>query len=101
LDLLQKAWECGELESEPGQHFTEQDCLLRLIEDNVLHAREKSVIVRQWKMNAFPKEIPCYDDAKTHWEEGMFVIHFAGAWAHVKADDPTGVLMRKYQEYVV
>lgn len=102
LRLLQKAWECGGTEAEPGRHFSEQDCLLKLIQENVLHARKKSVIVRQWKMNAFPKEIPCYDDDKTRWEKGMFVVHFAVAWAHVKdTDDPTGDLMRKYAEYVV
>ncbi len=99
VDVLEKAWECDKRESKPGNHVTEQDCLLKIIQDNVLHAREKSVIIRQYKMNAFPKEIGCYDDGETHWEEGMFLIHFAGAWAHVKEEDPTGLLMRKYQEY--
>ena len=99
LALLAEAWKCGELEAEPGRHYTEQDCMQKLIEGNVLHAREKSLIVRQWKMNAFPKEIGCYDDGKTHWEPGMFVVHFAGAWAHVKEEDPTGFLMRKYWEF--
>ena len=103
VELLREAWECGKREKPgtEGQHFTEQDCLQRLIENDSLHARDKSVIVRQWRMNAFPEEIPCYDDGKTHWEEGMFVIHFAGAWAHVKGDDPTSDLMRKYQRFVV
>ena len=101
VQLLRETWSCGEVESAPGRHFTEQDCLLRLIEKNVVHARDKSVMVRQWRMNAFPEEIPCYDDGETHWEEGMFVVHFAGAWAHVKGEDPTGDLMRKYLQFVV
>ena len=103
VELLREARECGKREKPgtDGQQFTEQDCLQKLIGNNPLHARDKSVTVRQWRMNAFPKEIPCYDDGKTHWEEGMFVIHFAGAWAHVKGDDPTGNLIRKYQRFVV
>ena len=101
LDLLQKAWECGELEAEPGRHYSEQDCLQQMIEKDVLNAKDKTVVIKQWKMNAFPTEIPCYDDGKTHWERGMFVVHFAGAWAHHKVDDPTGDLMRKYAKYVL
>jgi mannan polymerase II complex MNN10 subunit len=31
----------------------------------------------------------------------MFVLHFAGAWAHVKGEDPTGQLMQKYQREIV
>lgn len=63
---------------------------------------EQFVMVPQWKLNAFPEEIPCYDqlDGKK-FERGMFMLHFAGAWAHVKEEDPTGFLMKKYQQEII
>jgi mannan polymerase II complex MNN10 subunit len=57
--------------------------------------------IPQWKINAFPTEIGCYDKDKRKWERGMFVVHFAGAWAHVSGEDPTGQLMRKYEAEIL
>jgi mannan polymerase II complex MNN10 subunit len=56
--------------------------------------------IPQWKMNAYPEEIGCYDEDKRKWEPGMLMIHFAGAWAHVKEEDPTGYLMKKYGKQI-
>lgn len=79
-----------------------------MIRDNTLGMKDKSISVLQTKLNAFPKEIPCYDEREDKaWEKGMFVVHFAGAWAHLKAEDggqhpdPVGALMRKYVDEVV
>lgn len=61
----------------------------------------RTVRVPQWRLNAFPAEIECYDEPGQVWQEGFFVLHFAGAWAHVKGDDPTGQLMKKYQDKII
>jgi len=52
-------------------------------------------------MNAFPEEIKCFDKYEKGWQRGMFLIHFAGAWAHVKGDDPTGQMFHKYAPQIV
>jgi mannan polymerase II complex MNN10 subunit len=57
--------------------------------------------IPQWKINAFPPEIGCYDESKIKWARGMLVVHFAGAWAHVKEKDPTGLLMKKYEREII
>jgi mannan polymerase II complex MNN10 subunit len=57
--------------------------------------------VPQWKFNTFPEEIGCYDESKVKWARGMLVVHFAGAWAHVKEKDPTGFLMKKYESEII
>lgn len=57
--------------------------------------------IPQWTINAFPEEIGCYDTHKEKWARGMFVVHFAGAWAHVTEEDPTGYLMRKYEPEIL
>lgn len=77
-------------------NMSEQDCMAKLLKEDkstsdVVH------FVPQWKLNAFPKEIACYDESNKGWEPGTFVLHFAGAWAHVEGDDPTGQLMNKYE----
>jgi mannan polymerase II complex MNN10 subunit len=64
-------------------------------EDRITH------YIPQWKINAFPKEIPCWDTNARGWEPGSFVVHFAGAWAYIKEDDPTGYLMRRYESHIV
>jgi len=56
----------------------------------------RHVFIPQAAINAFPEEIKCWDEQQQPWQHGFFVIHFAGAWAHVKEEDPTGLLMRKY-----
>jgi mannan polymerase II complex MNN10 subunit len=60
-----------------------------------------AVTIPQWKINAFPEEIHCFDKSEKGWEHGTFVIHFAGAWAHVPGDDPTGDLMTKYESQIM
>ncbi|CCG83139.1 Putative uncharacterized protein [Taphrina deformans PYCC 5710] len=65
------------------------------------HAIKPVVIVPQWKINAFPEEIKCYDSDHRPWEHGMFLAHFAGAWAYIKDEDPYGQLMRKYGASVI
>lgn len=62
---------------------------------------DKFVMVPQWKLNAFPEEIPCYDQDQKKFESGIFMLHFAGAWAHVKEEDPTGYLMKKYEQEII
>ena len=71
-----------------------------MIEQDEAYAK-RTTRVPQWKLNAFPQEIACFDEDKKKWKPGMFVIHFAGAWAHVGGEDPTGKLMRKYQDEIV
>ena len=86
--------------NEEGHDLSEQDAMARLIaSDKASAARTKQVV--QWKLNAFPQEIACFDEANKVWEPGMFIIHFAGAWAHVKGDDPTGQLMKKYRDHII
>lgn len=34
------------------------------------------------------------------WREGDFVVHMAGAWAHVQGEDAAGRLMKKYAGFV-
>jgi mannan polymerase II complex MNN10 subunit len=76
----------------------EQESMKRL-----LHAHPQDmarvVFVPQRKLNAFPDEIHCYDDEAEPWQQGDLLLHFAGAWAHVEGEDPTGVLMKKYERF--
>jgi len=80
--------------------LSEQDCMRDVIFGGSKIFNENLVFIPQWKINAFPEEIECWDSGK-HWERGMFVVHFAGAWAHVHEDDPTGLLMRKYEGEII
>ena len=55
--------------------------------------QDRFSMIPQHSINAFPEEIKCFDQRyKKGWEPGSFFIHFAGAWAHVKEEDPTGKL---------
>jgi mannan polymerase II complex MNN10 subunit len=83
-----------------GEQYSEQDAMKKLSEIDTA-AANRTIQVPQWKINAFPQEIPCYDEHQKVWEPGTFVLHFAGAWAHVQGDDPTGALMRKYEKEIV
>jgi mannan polymerase II complex MNN10 subunit len=81
---------------------SEQDCFRHIFEENKNGEKEHALFIPQWKMNAFPEEIPCYDKDKRKWERGMFVVHFAGAWAHVRnTTDAKGDLCRKYYWKIV
>ena len=65
---------------------------------------DRFLVIPQWRINAFPEEIHCWDqrdEPQRGWEHGSFVIHFAGAWAHVKEEDPTGFLMKKYGGHII
>jgi mannan polymerase II complex MNN10 subunit len=81
-------------------HMNDQDVFVKLIKDDPASAARVHV-VPQWKLNAYPSEISCFDKDKKVWEHGTFVVHFAGAWAHVKGDDPTGQLMEKYGAHII
>lgn len=81
-------------------HMSEQDSTVKLMKENE-EAASRVHVVPQWKLNAFPSEIACFDKSSKAWEPGMFVLHFAGAWAHVKGDDPTGYLMKKYESQII
>ncbi|KAF2636678.1 hypothetical protein P280DRAFT_472893 [Massarina eburnea CBS 473.64] len=85
---------------EKGESMSEQDAMVRLLETDPATAH-RAIQVPQWKLNAFPDEISCFDEHEIGWKPGTFVLHFAGAWAHVKGEDPTGQLMRKYETEVV
>jgi mannan polymerase II complex MNN10 subunit len=80
--------------------MNDQDAFVKLMKDDPASAARVHV-VPQWKLNAYPQEIACFDEAKKVWEHGTFVVHFAGAWAHVKGDDPTGQLMEKYEREII
>ncbi|KAF2705132.1 glycosyltransferase family 34 protein [Pleomassaria siparia CBS 279.74] len=80
--------------------LSEQDSMAKIIADDKASGA-RTMQVPQWKLNAFPKEIACFDKSEQVWEPGMFVIHFAGAWAHVKGEDPTGQLMTKYKDEII
>ncbi|GFF22900.1 probable alpha-1,2-galactosyltransferase gmh2 [Aspergillus udagawae] len=76
---------------------SEQDCMLQLIKENRHDEEEQVLFIPQWKMNAFPEEILCYDQDNRKWEPGMFVVHFAGAWAHMpNRTDAKADLFEKY-----
>jgi mannan polymerase II complex MNN10 subunit len=64
-------------------------------------AKKAVVMIPQYKINAYPEEIGCLDEHKRTWQPGMFVMHFAGAWAHIKEKDAYGWMMRKYEGSVV
>lgn len=79
------------------QHqMSEQDCMRDLLYNSDQWFRRR-IFMPQHAINAFPEEIKCWDSYQKPWQRGTFVIHFAGAWAHVHEDDPTGLLMRKYE----
>ena len=81
--------------------LSEQDCIRDVINNNKNRENDQALWIPQWKINAFPEEIKCWDKHGKGWERGMFVVHFAGAWAHVKEEDPTGFLMRKYEKQII
>ena len=97
LDFLDRVRAYGD--SHPKMN--EQDCIRDVVNNNKHNEKEQTLWIPQWKMNAFPEEIKCYDESHRGWERGMFAIHFAGAWAHVEKDDPTGFLMRKYEQQII
>ncbi|KAF2650155.1 glycosyltransferase family 34 protein [Lophiostoma macrostomum CBS 122681] len=100
LDFLHSIYAIHSSGRDSDEHLSEQDAMARLIATEK-EAGDRTLRVPQYKLNAFPSEIACYDDAKKAWEHGAFVLHFAGAWAHVKSEDATGELMRKYKDEII
>jgi len=84
-----------------NKDMSEQDCIRDVVNNNINGIADQTLWIPQWKINAFPEEIRCWDKADRGWEKGVFVVHFAGAWAHVKGEDPTGYLMRKYESEII
>lgn len=100
LKLIHDSFAIHDEAKKKDKHMSEQDATVQLLKDDQTLA-EAVHRVPQWKLNAFPQEIACYDDSHKVWEHGTFVVHFAGAWAHVKGEDPTGQLMKKYQRDIM
>jgi mannan polymerase II complex MNN10 subunit len=97
LDFIRDAVRLHD-EAKEGENLSEQDAMVKSMKED--NNKDRFLVAPQWKLNAFPEEIACYDDSHKVWEHGTFIIHFAGAWAHVKGDDPTGQLMRKYEHEI-
>jgi mannan polymerase II complex MNN10 subunit len=100
LKLIHDVFAIHDEAKKKDKQMSEQDATVHLLKDN------KAIFdtvhrVPQWKLNAFPQEIACFDESHQVWEHGTFVIHFAGAWAHVKGEDPTGQLMKKYEHEIM
>lgn len=100
IKFLHDIYDLHAKQHETEDHLSEQDAMAKLIETNKAQG-DRTLRVPQWKLNAFPQEIACFDEDRKVWEHGYFIIHFAGAWAHVKGDDPTGQLMQKYKDEII
>ena len=106
IDFLSFVRRCGK----DFPNHSEQDCIrdaLGVNNDPEVKAvvspkwSKKWAYVQQHRINAFPDEIGCVEKGSRQWQKGDFVLHFAGAWAHVKEPDATGFLMRKYHGSIV
>jgi len=82
--------------------LSEQDCM-RDVMFKLKKFDKSFVMVPQVTINGFPEEIKCYDTTHQIWKPESFVLHFAGAWAHVKevSEDHTGYLMKKYEHHII
>lgn len=100
INFLHDIYAIEEREKKKDNNLSEQDAMAKLIKDDPVSG-QRTIQVPQWKLNAFPQEIACFDESKKGWEHGTFILHFAGAWAHVKGEDPTGQLMRKYEHEII
>ncbi|CAK1362353.1 hypothetical protein CB0940_02383 [Cercospora beticola] len=98
LGWIEEMWKEKEVENEEGNKRSLQDCLRDMYANDLHNMKHKGTFVKQYKMNAFPTEIHCHEDDRP-WQEGDFMIHMAGAWAHVHEKDPTGLLLRKYAQF--
>lgn len=106
ISFLNLVRECGH----NIPNYSEQDCMRDLLgvsndpNANPVVSKvwsERAVFILQHKMNAFPEEIKCIEQASRAWQRGDFVIHFAGSWAHLKEQNPVGYLMQKYRGQIV
>ncbi|KAJ4296187.1 hypothetical protein N0V90_006231 [Kalmusia sp. IMI 367209] len=94
------AVEAREKKKDKDLQMSEQDAITTLMKEDA-KSKARTTVVPQWMLNAFPEEIQCYAEPKRVWEPGFFLVHFAGAWAHVKGEDPTGQLMKKYKDEII
>lgn len=103
-------------EAFPDRLISEQDCIREILlpdtapaEAEPLPDSKRFATIAKWipqkKINAFPEDIPCWDKEQKGWESGDLVVHFAGAFAHVKEEaakgDEVGWLMRKYKDKTI
>lgn len=100
LKLIRDSIALSKVMEDEGHGTLEQGAVVKLLGEND-ELRASAIVVPQQKLNAFPSEIACYDPVSKAWSHGDFIIHFAGAWAHVKGDDPTGKLMKKYEREIM
>ncbi|KAJ4345366.1 uncharacterized protein N0V89_011496 [Didymosphaeria variabile] len=94
------AVEAAVKKADPEAQLSEQDAITKLMEQDPA-SKKRSTVIPQWMINSFPDEIPCYEEPERPWKKGHFLVHFAGAWAHVKGTDPTGQLMKKYKDEII
>ncbi|CAE7000514.1 hypothetical protein CFE70_001015 [Pyrenophora teres f. teres 0-1] len=88
-----------ELHDDPQQSYSEQDAMVQLLKEKPY--MDRNIVASQSKLNAYPEEIKCFENPDGQWKPGYFVIHFAGAWAHVEGEDPTGQLMNQYEDKIL
>lgn len=100
LRLFRKTIAIHEEGLQQDDQMSEQDAIVKLLKTDQASV-DTTHVVPQSKLNAFPEEIRCYEQGSKAWEYGEFFLHFAGAWAHVKGDDPTGQLMKKYTDQII
>lgn len=99
--FFQRSIDYHEANNKDEDQLSEQDCM-RDVMFGSPSMKDQFIMLPQHSINAFPEEIGCFDSRyEKHYEPGMFFIHFAGAWAHVREEDPTGFLMRKYEPEIV
>jgi mannan polymerase II complex MNN10 subunit len=85
--------------SDEKKNYSEQDAMVELLKEAPYAGRH--IVAPQSELNAFPKDIHCFENNDGEWKPGKFILHFAGAWAHVKGEDPTGQLMKKYESDII
>ncbi|KAF9736153.1 hypothetical protein PMIN06_003784 [Paraphaeosphaeria minitans] len=94
------AVEAAGKKADPEAQLSEQDAITKHMEQDPV-SKDRTTSIPQWMINSFPDEIPCYEEPQRPWRHGHFLVHFAGAWAHVKGKDPTGQLMKKYNDEII
>ncbi|RMZ66716.1 galactosyl transferase GMA12 MNN10 family-domain-containing [Pyrenophora seminiperda CCB06] len=96
LEFFHRAYE---LHDHPHQSFSEQDAMVQLLKEKPY--KDRHIVAPQSQLNAYPKEIRCFENRDGQWKPGYFFIHFAGAWAHLEGEDATGQLMNQYEDQIL
>jgi mannan polymerase II complex MNN10 subunit len=96
LNKVREYHDAEKLKTGDGPH--EQEAMKQLLHSNPADMA-RVMFLPQKKLNSFPEQIQCYDQDGEPWSEGDLLLHFAGAWAHVEGEDPTGQLMKKYERF--